>query len=148
MIGHRWLLIVFLILLSLVASSQPAEPLCRGVEQRASTLREPLTVEEKIDVPGGVDDIYIRGNKRIGLPRLKISDGPAGVRGRGPATTVGGIGLAAIWNPDLLVHRMGDVIGQDARARGVHFRRGRGVNIYRTPRCGRNFSRKVTRQAE
>ena len=94
--------------------------------------------DEKIDLIGGVNDFYIRGIKHIGLPELKMADGPFGVRNYGPSTTFGGMGLAATWDPDL-AQRMGAVIGQDARARGVHFMLGPGVNISRSPLCGRNF---------
>ena len=46
--------------------------------------------------------------------------------------------MAAAWDPEL-AKRVGIVIGQDARARGVHFMLGPGVNIYRSPLNGRNF---------
>ena len=85
-----------------------------------------------------MDDFYIRANEKIGLPRLKMADGPVGVRNYGPSTVFGGIGLAATWDPDLAA-RIGATIGQDARARGVHFMLGPGVNIYRAPLNGRNF---------
>ncbi len=53
---------------------------------------------------GGVDDFFVRGIPRLGLPRLKMADGPIGVRNYGPATAMaGGIALAATWNP-LLAH--------------------------------------------
>ena len=109
-----------------------------AIEARADAMLRQLSLEEKIDLIGGVDDFYIREIKHIGLPRLKMSDGPIGVRNYGPSTTFGGIGLAATWDLDL-AERMGAVIGQDARARGVHFMLGPGVNIYRAPMCGRNF---------
>ena len=70
-----------------------------------------------------------------------MSDGPYGVRsGQGfPSTTyVAGIGLVASWNREL-AERVGEGIGRDARARGVHYMLGPGVNIYRSPRNGRNF---------
>lgn len=108
------------------------------VEARVDSLLKQLTLEEKIDLIGGVDDFYIRAIPHIGLPRLKMADGPVGVRNYGPSTVFGGIGLAATWDPEL-AHRIGVVIGQDARARGVHFMLGPGVNIYRAPMCGRNF---------
>ncbi|MGA8617933.1 MAG: glycoside hydrolase family 3 C-terminal domain-containing protein [Candidatus Sulfotelmatobacter sp.] len=108
------------------------------IEARVDSLLKQLTLEEKIDLIGGVDDFYIRAIPRIGLPRLKMADGPVGVRNYGPATVFGGIGLAATWDPDL-AQRIGAVIGQDARARGVHFMLGPGVNIYRAPMNGRNF---------
>jgi len=50
----------------------------------------------------------------------------------------GGISLAATWNPEL-AERVGTEIGRDARAKGVHFLLGPGVNIYRAPMNGRNF---------
>src|ERR1700685_4520593 len=107
-------------------------------EARVDSMLKKLTLEEKIDLIGGVDSFYIRAEERIGLPRLKMADGPVGVRNYGPATVFGGIGLAATWDPEL-AQRVGTVIGEDARARGVHFMLGPGVNIYRAPLCGRNF---------
>ena len=109
-----------------------------NTETRVETLLKQLTLDEKIDLIGGVDDFYIRGIRHIGLPTLKMADGPFGVRNYGPSTTLGGIGLAAAWDPEL-ARRVGETIGQDARARGVHFMLGPGVNIYRAPMCGRNF---------
>jgi beta-glucosidase len=98
-----------------------------------------MTLEEKIDMIGGVDDFFIRAIPRLGLPRLKMADGPIGVRNYGPATAMaGGIALASSWNP-LLAQRVGTELGRDARAKGVHFLLGPGVNIYRAPMNGRNF---------
>ena len=88
---------------------------------------------------GGVDDFFIRAIPRLGLPRLKMADGPIGVRNYGPATAMaGGIALASTWNL-LLAQRVGTELGRDARAKGVHFLLGPGVNIYRAPMNGRNF---------
>ena len=109
------------------------------VERRVESLLSQMTLEEKIDLLGGVDGFYIRGIPRLGLPRLKMADGPIGVRNFGPATTMAaGIGLAATWNA-ALAERVGTEIGRDARAKGVHFLLGPGVNIYRAPMNGRNF---------
>jgi len=108
------------------------------VDARTDSLLKQLSLEEKVDLISGVDDFYIREIKHIHLPRLKMADGPVGVRNYGPSTAVGGVALAAAWDPDL-AQRVGATIGQDARARGVHFLLGPGVNIYRAPRNGRNF---------
>jgi beta-glucosidase len=108
------------------------------IEARVNSLLAKLTLEEKIDLIGGVDGFYVRANEKIALPRLKMADGPVGVRNYGPSTVFGGIGLAAAWDPDL-ASRIGATIGQDARARGVYFMLGPGVNIYRAPLNGRNF---------
>ena len=82
-----------------------------------------------------------------------MSDGPNGVREEIKCRTRGipraalddfstampvGICLAATWNPDL-GRREGETIGQEARARGKDIMLGPGVNILRTPLCGRNF---------
>jgi beta-glucosidase len=68
-----------------------------------------------------------------------MSDGPVGVRAWGPTTGyAAGIGLAASWDVGL-AHRVGVSLGRDARARGVNFLLGPGVNIYRAPMNGRNF---------
>ena len=132
------LVVAFFFFQFLVAQTSSAPPSPAEIDARAETLLKQLTLEEKIDLIGGVDDFYIRAIKHIGLPALKMSDGPFGARNYGPSTTFGGIGLAATWDPEL-VERMGKTIGQDARARGVHFMLGPGVNIYRAPMCGRNF---------
>ncbi|MBV8673812.1 MAG: glycoside hydrolase family 3 C-terminal domain-containing protein [Acidobacteriaceae bacterium] len=98
-----------------------------------------LTLEQKLELIGGKDDMFIRAEPAAGFPQLKMSDGPEGVRTWGPDTAyAGGIALAATWDPDL-ARRMGVSIAQDARARGVHFLLGPGVNIYRAPMNGRNF---------
>jgi beta-glucosidase len=120
------------------ALCQTAKVSPADAEARIESMLKQLTLEEKIDLIGGVDDFYIRANQKIGLPRLKMADGPVGVRNYGPATVFGGIGLAATWDPEL-ARRIGAVIGDDARARGVHFMLGPGVNIYRAPMNGRNF---------
>ncbi len=114
-------------------------PTPADVERRVESILSQMTLEEKVDLLGGVDGFYIRGVPRLGVPRLKMADGPIGVRNYGPATTMaGGIALAATWNPELAEH-VGTEIGRDARAKGVHFLLGPGVNIYRAPMNGRNF---------
>lgn len=133
-------LAILLILLTvcLGAFAQTPSVSTPTIEARAEALLRQLSLEEKIDLIGGLDNFYIRDIWHIGLPRLKMADGPAGVRNYGPATTFGGIGLAATWDSQL-AERVGAIIGQDARARGVHFVLGPGVNIYRAATCGRNF---------
>lgn len=132
---------VFCLILLLFAASavcQTGSQSHSATEARVDSLLKQLTLEEKVDLIGGVDSFYIRAVPKIGLPRLKVADGPVGVRNYGPATVFGGIGLAATWNP-AIAERIGKVIGEDARARGVHFMLGPGVNIYRAPMNGRNF---------
>ncbi len=130
-----------LLVLALPASAQTASlspAPSPANEARVDSLLTQLTLEEKIDLVGGLDSFYIRAIPKIGLPRLKMADGPVGVRNYGPSTVFGGVGLAATWNPGL-AEGVGKFIGEDARSRGVHFMLGPGVNIYRAPMNGRNF---------
>jgi beta-glucosidase len=116
-----------------------ASPKRATVEKRADAILKKMTLEEKIDAIGGVNAFFLRANPRLGLPELKMADGPFGIRKSGPSTTyAAGIALAASWDVDL-VSRVGKMLGRDARARGVHFLLAPAVNIYRTPLCGRNF---------
>jgi len=109
------------------------------VEDRVNDLLSKMTLEEKIDYIGGQDDFYIRGIERLGLPKIKMSDGPVGVRNYGPTTAYpASILTAATWDTEL-ARRLGEALGKDARQRGVHILLGPGVNIYRAPMNGRNF---------
>jgi len=110
-----------------------------GIDRRADALLARLTLEQKIKLIGGVDSMFTYAMPQIGLPQLKMSDGPVGVRVWGPSIAyAGGIGLAASWDP-ALARKVGVGLGQDARARGVHILLGPGVDIYRSPMNGRNF---------
>jgi beta-glucosidase len=109
------------------------------VEKRVEALLGKMTVEEKITLIGGINDFYTRAIPRLGLPALRMSDGPLGVHDYGETTAYpAGIALAASWDTDL-ARRVGISMGQDARARGVHFILAPGMNIYRAPMNGRNF---------
>src|SRR6266581_4201347 len=129
----------FLLAVAPIAAQTSATQSTTQIEQRVDSILSRMTLQQKIDMLGGVDDFYIRDFPDLNLPRLKMADGPLGVRNYGPATTMaGGIALAATWDPEL-AERVGAEIGRDARARGVHFMLGPGVNIYRAPMNGRNF---------
>src|SRR5947209_9634105 len=129
----------FLLAVAPIAAQTSATQSTTQIEQRVDSILSRMTLQQKIDMLGGVDDFYIRDFPDLNLPRLKMADGPLGVRNHGPATTMaGGISLAATWDPEL-AERVGAEIGRDARARGVHFMLGPGVNIYRAPMNGRNF---------
>jgi beta-glucosidase len=126
-------------LCALPVAAQGPSPDSPAVEQQANAMLAKLTLEQKLELIGGDDNMFIRAEPAAGFPRLKMSDGPEGVRTWGPDTAyAGGIALAAAWDPALAT-RMGESIGEDARARGVNFLLGPGVNIYRAPMCGRNF---------
>ncbi len=138
MSSRKFFLFIISVLLVQFALAQSPVPASPDVESKVNSILSKMTLEEKIDYIGGFEDFDVRAIPRLGLPAIKMSDGPAGVRNYGPATTIGGIALAATWDPEL-VHKVGAVFGDDSRARGVHILLGPGVNIYRAPMAGRDF---------
>ena len=137
-----WGIVCLLALLpgcALTAFAQAPAPDSPQIEARAHAMVARLTLEEKIELLGGIDEMFTRPAPAIGLPRFKMSDGPEGVRTWGPTTAyAGGAALAASWD-QALARRVGEGLGRDARARGVHILLGPGVNIARSPLNGRNF---------
>ena len=137
--GHGCAIACLLSLFVSLADGQTARPPAADLEKRVDSILSQMTLEEKIDYLGGINDYYLRAIPRLGLPELKMSDGPLGVHNYGVSTAYpAGIALAATWDPEL-ARRVGESLGRDARARGVHFVLGPGMNIYRAPMCGRNF---------
>ena len=119
---------------------EPDSPaISEASKQRAAELVSKMTLEEKLSYIGGIDGFYIREIPRLGIPRIRMADGPQGVRNDTKSTMYPcGIAAAATWNREL-AYAYGKSLGTDARARGVHIMLGPGVNIYRFPKCGRNF---------
>jgi beta-glucosidase len=108
-------------------------------DQRVERLLGQMTLEEKLDYIGGAAQMSIRPIPRLGIPSIRMSDGPLGVRQDKPSTRYpAGIALAASWNRDLAQWE-GVSIARDCRARGIHVLLAPGVNINRLPICGRNF---------
>ncbi|MGD0620766.1 MAG: glycoside hydrolase family 3 N-terminal domain-containing protein, partial [Bryobacteraceae bacterium] len=125
------------------------------VEERISDLLGRMTLEEKVDMVSGGGWMESKANARLGIPALKMADGPVGVRNwygpsaitmraDSPLPTVtstafpAGVALAASWDPELL-REVGKTIGEEARALGRDMMLGPGVNIVRAPLAGRNF---------
>ena len=138
--SFQLVLIVFACLANIgLAQAQVPADSSPDIEARVDAMLGKLTLAQKLALIGGEDDMYIRAMPEVGLPRLKMSDGPVGVRTWGPSTSyAGGIGLAATWDP-AMAQSIGAALGEDARARGVNFLLGPGVNIYRAPINGRNL---------
>src|SRR5215467_10442871 len=110
-----------LILFVLPSFAQLATGPGTTTERRVDAILHQLTLEEKIDLIGGTHDFYTRPIPRLQIPSLRMSDGTMGVHSYGPATDYPApIALAASWDVDL-VRRVGESMGRDAQARGVHF---------------------------
>lgn len=107
-------------------------------DRRARELVAKMTLEEKIGYIGGTG-FTIRPIPRLGIPEIFMADGPFGCKYHGnSACFPGGIAIAATWNREM-AREIGAALGRECRARGVHILLAPGVNIYRSPLCGRNF---------
>ena len=124
---------------ALAASAQAPVPDSPAIEAKAKAWVSKLTLEEKIELIGGVNEMYTHAMPSIDLPRFKMSDASVGVRTWGPTTAyAGGVALAATWDREF-ARKLGESLGRDARARSVNYLLGPGVNIARSPIAGRNF---------
>ena len=107
-------------------------------------LLQQLTIEEKISMLAGADLWHSVAVPRLGIPQFRVTDGPNGARGSwgnmgaSSVATPVGIALGATWNPDL-VEKVGNVLGDELKAKGAHILLAPTVNIHRTPIAGRNF---------
>src|SRR5687768_12724745 len=98
---------------STLATAQNATPVNARAEHRVAALLEQMTLEEKIDLLGGVNAFDVRGVPRLGLPLMATADGPFGIRRYTRANIVaGGIALAATWNTEL-ARSVGEEMGRD-----------------------------------
>jgi beta-glucosidase len=110
-----------------------------------------LTLEEKASLCLGSDFWHTAPVERLGIPAIMVSDGPHGLRAQlGEADHVGLMGsapatcfptasaLGSSWNPDLF-RAVGEALSREAKKLGVSVVLGPGVNMKRSPLCGRNF---------
>ncbi|AWZ17419.1 glycoside hydrolase family 3 protein [Streptomyces sp. ICC1] len=124
----------------------PAAATRADVGARVDALLERLTLEEKTVLLHGAPDPaplgqagYVPGIPRLGIPALRLADGPAGVRVAKPATALPApVLLASAFDP-ALAREYGRVIGREGRALGQDVLLSPMVNLIRTPYAGRNF---------
>ncbi len=123
-----------------------------NLRSRAEDLMKKLTLDEKIGMVHGAQLFQTQGVERLGIPPLKMSDGPMGVRQEfHPSSWIPegtsrdyvtylpcNSALASTWNRRL-AYETGSVLGEETRGRGKDVILGPGVNIKRSPLCGRNF---------
>ena len=119
-------------------------------ENRAHELSlEDLSLEDKASLTSGSD--FWHSQAVTGIPSMLLTDGPHGVRKQpegGDALGLGqsipatcfppAVGLGSSWNLDL-IRRVGEALGDEAKAEQVSVLLGPGINIKRSPLCGRNF---------
>lgn len=121
-------------------------------DKKIDSLISEMTLEEKIGMLHGNSMFTTGGVERLGIPELKLADGPLGVReeiSRDSWAPAGrdddfatyypaGSGLSATWNPDLS-HLFGNSVGEEARARDKDMLLSPAINIIRTPVGGRTY---------
>jgi beta-glucosidase len=121
------------------------------MEDIYKTIQE-MTLEEKASLCSGLDMWHLKSIERLGIPSIMVTDGPHGLRKQRDAT--GDLqsiamaipatcfptasALAASWNRDL-IDQVGRALGEECRQEKVSVILGPGVNIKRSPLCGRNF---------
>lgn len=122
------------------------------IEKQIQALLEEMTPAEKVNMCHAVTKFTSGGVPRLGIPPLSMSDGPHGVREEIAADSWDAVGgdqdyatylptgtaLAATWNREC-ARLFGEVLGAEARDRGKDVILGPGVNMVRSPLCGRNF---------
>lgn len=120
------------------AAAIPAQPgLPTVTEAKINNLIAKMTLEEKVRMVGG-NEFETFEIPRLGIPSLKMADGPLGVR-IGQATAFpAGIALGATFDPQL-VFDVAAAIADETRFKGRNMLLGPCVNIARTPFGGRNF---------
>ena len=154
----RFYPIIVLILISTAIFAQPAESVeiieteqeavagdkiaafRADADQRAREIVGRMTLWEKcMLISGKKGGFHTFEIPRLGVPSIRMADGPQGVRNNTRSTFYPcGISLSATWNPSV-VQEIGRGLGLDCKARGVDILLGPGVNIYRSAYCGRNF---------
>lgn len=110
-----------------------------------------MTLEEKASLCVGADYWNSKEIERLSIPKIKMSDGPHGLRvQKENADNLGineseiatcfpsGATLANSWNKKL-AYKLGETLGKEARKEGVNLVLGPAINIKRSPLCGRNF---------
>lgn len=131
---------IIAVILATAALQTTATEITPAHQQRARELVKKMTLDEKIKFIAGKTSFTLWENDRLGIPEIRLADGPQGLRHHAPHSTLfpAGILAAATWNRDA-VTRYGESLGDDAKARGVGILLGPGVNMYRSPLCGRNY---------
>lgn len=115
----------------------PAAPL----EARVEALLAAMTLEEKVSLMAGAGAFTLQGVERLGVPAVRVTDGPTGVRSNeGEAATVFpvGVAMASMWNPEL-TRDVAGAIAREALALDNRVVLAPTINIVRTPLWGRNF---------
>ncbi|HRW54348.1 MAG TPA: glycoside hydrolase family 3 C-terminal domain-containing protein [Phycisphaerae bacterium] len=107
-------------------------------ESRIDALIDRMTLEEKTTFLYGESGMSLRAIPRLGIPSLKLADGPLGLVGSPATAFPASIALAASWDLDL-ASQFGAAMAREWTNKGRHMWLGPAFNIIRLPQNGRNF---------
>jgi beta-glucosidase len=130
-------LFLFVSIICLAQENIPYKDKTLPVESRVDDLLKRMTLDEKIDLLGGTG-FATKKNDRLGIPELRMTDGPVGARWGNSTAFPVSIASAATWNPEY-AGEVGSAIGRETKGHGRHVILGPCVNIARLPMGGRNF---------
>ena len=110
------------------------------IDKRIEALTGRMTLDEKIEQlsGSGATGFDTRENTRLGIPALRMTDGPLGVRWGKTTAFPSGVSLAATWDT-AMVAKFAVALAEEAHVRGRNYLLGPCVNIHRLPTGGRNF---------
>lgn len=108
-----------------------------AIEDRVQDLLSRMTLEEKLELLGGTG-FATKPIERLGIPELRMADGPLGVRWKPSTAFPSGIATAASWDPEV-AKNVGQCIAHELKGKDRHVILGPCVNIARLPQGGRNF---------
>lgn len=115
------------------------------MSDRIEQLADQMTLEEQVAILSGEDFWSVPAIARLGIGKLRVTDGPNGARGGGSliggvksASFPVGIALGATWNTQL-VHEIGAALADEVKSKQAHMLLAPTVNIHRSVTNGRNF---------
>ncbi len=128
------------------------KPITHAFDKEIDNIIDKMTLEEKSGMLHGTSMFTTAGVERLGIPELKMADGPLGVReeiSRDSWAPAGldndfatyypaGGGLSATWNTEL-AYKFGNSVGEESRARNKDVLLSPAINIIRTPLGGRTY---------
>ncbi|MCM1049223.1 MAG: glycoside hydrolase family 3 C-terminal domain-containing protein [Clostridiales bacterium] len=121
------------------------------MERNIKQIVSQMTLEEKAGMCSGEDFWHLKSVERLGVPTVMVSDGPHGLRKQPETADHLGMGesIVAVCFPAAcavtssfdteLIHKMGEILGEECQAEDISVLLGPAVNIKRSPLCGRNF---------
>jgi len=140
---NLFVIIIFFVLLAnhrIWSQQSPIAPYQNpqlSIEVRIDDLLQRMTLQEKAEMVSGTG-FDSKPLERLGIPSLRMTDGPVGVRSGNATAFLVSVAMAATWDTEL-IKQVGKALGQETKAKGRNVLLGPCMNIHRVPHGGRNF---------